>query len=49
MVKYIFKSKLPTIQRYYLNTQIKGEAQQKGESSTRIYQAEFISVGGDGS
>lgn len=25
MVKYIFKSKLPTIQRYNLNTEIKGE------------------------
>lgn len=26
MVKYIFKSKLSTIQRYDLNTEIKGEA-----------------------
>lgn len=49
MVKYIFKSKLPTIQRYDLNTQIKGEDHQEDESSTRIYQAKFISIAGDGS
>lgn len=39
MVKYIFKSKLPIIQRYVLNTQPKEEAQQEDESSTKIYQA----------
>jgi len=49
MVKYIFTSELLTIQRYDLNTQIKGEAQQENESSTRIYQAKFISVSGGGS
>lgn len=47
MVKYISKSKLPTVQRYNFNTQIKGEAQQEDESSTRIYQAKFVGMGLD--
>lgn len=48
MVKYIFKSKVPTIQRYDLNTEIKREAHMRMKVQQEFSRSYLLALMGTG-